>query len=144
MITWVAPDYQLSHPQNQAILNAMFTVGAFVTPMLIATSMHNMRGAVWPAYYILAGAAIVEAAFLPQLPSPDPIRHPVAGERVGDGARRRGGAWRARGRRVRRRVRRRAHCAVPTPLPATFLRRRARRAHSCDEEQGQGARRALQ
>merc|ERR1719409_510519 len=83
MITWVAPDYQLSHPQNQAILNAMFTVGAFVTPMLIATSMHNMRGAVWPAYYILAGAAIVEAAFLPQLPSPDPIRHPVAGQRGG-------------------------------------------------------------
>ena len=61
---------------NVAVLNAMFTVGAFVTPMLIATSMHHMHGAVWPAYYVLAIAAILEACLLPQLPSPDPIRHP--------------------------------------------------------------------
>jgi hypothetical protein len=55
-----------------AVLNAMFTVGAFVTPMLLAGSMHYMHGSIWPAYYIITAIAIIEACALPLLPSPPP------------------------------------------------------------------------
>ena len=46
--------------EQVAVLNAMFTIGAFVTPMLIAASIHFLGGHVWPAYYILAAIAILE------------------------------------------------------------------------------------
>ena len=65
MITWVWQHDTRKQRINVAILNAMFTVGAFVTPMLIAASMHSLHGAVWPAYYVLAAAAILEARMLP-------------------------------------------------------------------------------
>ena len=52
----------------------MFTIGAFVTPMLIAASIHFLRGQVWPAYHTLAFISILEAFLLPLLPSPPPPR----------------------------------------------------------------------
>ncbi len=61
-----------------AVLNAMFTIGAFVTPMLIAASIHFLRGHVWPAYYVLSAISIVEALALPLLPSPPPPRGSTA------------------------------------------------------------------
>jgi MFS family permease len=79
MITWVWAHDARKQRINVAILNAMFTIGAFVTPMLIAASMHHMQGSVWPAYYMLAAAAIVEAGLLSQLPSPNAARSPDAG-----------------------------------------------------------------
>jgi len=63
---------------NVAVLNAMFTIGAFVTPMLIAASIHFLKGHVWPAYYVLAFVSIVEACLLPLLPSPPPPRQAAA------------------------------------------------------------------
>ena len=78
MITWVWHHDTRKLRTNVAVLNSMFTVGAFVTPMLIATSMHSMRGAIWPAYYILAAAAILEACILPQIAAPEPVRHSAA------------------------------------------------------------------
>ena len=86
MITWVWQHDTRKQRINVAILNAMFTVGAFVTPMLIAASMHSLHGAVWPAYYVLAAAAILEATMLPQLDSPDPIRQPVSGSKPSGGS----------------------------------------------------------
>ena len=37
-----------------ALLNALFTSGAFITPMLVAGSLHYMNGVVWPAFHALA------------------------------------------------------------------------------------------
>ena len=65
MITWVWQHDTRKQRINVAILNAMFTVGAFVTPMLIAASMHSLHGAVWPAYYVLAAAAKLMAGEMP-------------------------------------------------------------------------------
>ena len=70
LITWVWHHDARKQRMYVAILNAMFTVGAFMTPMLIAVSMHSMKGAIWPAYYCLAAGAIVLSLFLPMLPSP--------------------------------------------------------------------------
>ena len=82
LITWVWHHDARKQRIYVAVLNAMFTVGAFMTPMLIAASMHNMRGAIWPAYYCLAAGAILEALALPMLPSPPA---PAVGAAVGGG-----------------------------------------------------------
>lgn len=70
LITWVWHHDARKQRINVAILNSMFTVGAFVTPIIIAASMHHLRGAIWPAYYCLAVGAILEALLLPNLPAP--------------------------------------------------------------------------
>ena len=54
---------RLMHPRRHlrasrsvhvATLNALFTSGAFITPMLVAASLHYMNGVVWPAFHALA------------------------------------------------------------------------------------------
>jgi hypothetical protein len=61
-----------------AVLNAMFTIGAFITPGMIAASIHDLSGAVWPAYYALSTISILVALALPLLPSPPPPRGSTA------------------------------------------------------------------
>jgi len=53
-----------------ATLNALFTSGAFITPMLVAASLHYMNGVVWPAFHALAIFGAVQAILLPLLPPP--------------------------------------------------------------------------
>ena len=60
LILWVWHHDTRRQRVNVAILNAMFTIGAFVTPMLIAASMHYLHGRIWPAYYTLATLAMIE------------------------------------------------------------------------------------
>ena len=56
----------------------MFTIGAFITPGMIAASIHYLSGAVWPAYYALSAISILVALALPLLPSPPPPRGSTA------------------------------------------------------------------
>ncbi len=53
-----------------ALINAMFTIGAFVTPMLVAASLHYLADSVWPAFHVLSFCAISAACSLPFCPSP--------------------------------------------------------------------------
>ena len=76
LITWVWQHDARKQRINVATLNAAFTIGAFVTPIVCAASMHHLRGHVWPAYYILALCAILEACILPYLPTPPAPRAP--------------------------------------------------------------------
>ena len=48
----------------------MFTIGAFVTPMLVAASLHYLADSVWPAFHVLSFCAISAACSLPFCPSP--------------------------------------------------------------------------
>lgn len=72
LILWVWHHDTSRQRVNVAVLNAMFTIGAFVTPMLIAASMHYMRGHIWPAYYAIAVIAILQVVATLQLFSPCP------------------------------------------------------------------------
>jgi len=72
LILWVWHHDIRRQRVNVAVLNAMFTIGAFVTPMVIAASMHYLRGAIYPAYYCIAVVAICIASVLPLLPNPPP------------------------------------------------------------------------
>lgn len=60
---------------NVALANAMFTVGAFLSPMLVAASLHCMHGSAWPAFTCLGAISLVTA--IPPvtlLASPSPPR----------------------------------------------------------------------
>jgi len=46
---------------NVALANAMFTVGAFLSPMLVAASLHCMHGSAWPAFTCLGAISLVTA-----------------------------------------------------------------------------------
>ena len=53
-----------------ALINAMFTIGAFVTPVLVAASLHYLNGVVWPAFHLLCALAMGTAATLACLRDP--------------------------------------------------------------------------
>ena len=53
-----------------AVLNAMFTAGALLTPIMVAASLHLLQGRVWPAFHALSLVSIVTAIALPLLHSP--------------------------------------------------------------------------
>mmetsp|Transcript_27395 Transcript_27395/g.88033 ORF Transcript_27395/g.88033 Transcript_27395/m.88033 type:complete len:528 (-) Transcript_27395:192-1775(-) len=64
-----------------AVVNVFFTGGAFVTPILVAASLHYLEATVWPAFHTLAAAAILAAAALSCTPSPAPERKSSAASR---------------------------------------------------------------
>ena len=92
LIMWCWQHDDLSQRVYVAVLNARFTVGAFVTPMLVALAIHYVGSVIWPAYYVLSTVAILVAVILPMLPAPAPPRRRPAGsidgvelhERFGD------------------------------------------------------------
>jgi len=53
-----------------AVLNAMFTAGALLTPIMVAASLHYLEGRVWPAFHALSATSIAVAVGLPLLHSP--------------------------------------------------------------------------
>jgi len=67
---WLWQDDARRQRSSVALINAFFTVGAFVTPMLVAGSLHYLNDTVWPAFHSLAALALVSAAFLLRLASP--------------------------------------------------------------------------
>eukprot|EP00966_Prymnesium_polylepis_P212348 4919158-Prymnesium_polylepis.1 len=53
-----------------AVLNAMFTAGALLTPIMVAASLHYLEGRVWPAFHALSVVSACVAVALPLLHSP--------------------------------------------------------------------------
>jgi len=63
-----------------ALINACFTLGAFVTPMLVAFSLHYLNDTVWPAFHILSLCAIISVCAASRLASPRTHRKAKAKE----------------------------------------------------------------